>query len=97
MCNPGVLARAQSRGIKYDGQAKLGRGPQSAKNAKIWPVRFSRSTSGALLLAVGLCKAPAGPNVILIVVDTLRPDHLGYYGYSRNTSPNIDQFAADSL
>ena len=38
-----------------------------------------------------------GPNVILIVVDTLRPDHLGYYGYSRNTSPNIDQFAADSL
>ncbi|MHC4721708.1 MAG: sulfatase [Planctomycetota bacterium] len=40
---------------------------------------------------------PKGPNVILIIVDTLRPDHLGCYGYSRNTSPNIDLFAADSL
>ena len=38
-----------------------------------------------------------GRSVILIVVDTLRPDHLGCYGYSRNTSGNIDRFAADSL
>lgn len=38
-----------------------------------------------------------GTSVILIVVDTLRPDHLGCYGYSRNTSGNIDRFAADSL
>jgi len=35
-------------------------------------------------------------NVILISLDTLRPDHLGCYGYSRNTSPNIDSLAADS-
>ena len=42
-------------------------------------------------------RGPKGQSVILIVVDTLRPDHLGCYGYSRNTSPNIDQFAADSL
>jgi len=33
------------------------------------------------------------PNVILIAVDTLRSDHLGCYGYLRNTSPNIDAFA----
>ena len=33
-------------------------------------------------------------NVLLIAVDTLRADHLGCYGYSRNTSPNIDEFAA---
>jgi len=38
-----------------------------------------------------------GPNVILIVIDTLRADHLGCYSYSRNTSGNIDRFAADSL
>ncbi len=31
------------------------------------------------------------PNVFLIMVDTLRPDHLGCYGYKRNTSPNIDR------
>jgi len=38
-----------------------------------------------------------GTNIILIVIDTLRADHLGCYGYFRNTSPNIDRFAADSL
>jgi len=36
-------------------------------------------------------------NVILISVDTLRADHLGCYGYERNTSPNIDALASDSV
>ena len=35
-------------------------------------------------------------NVILISIDALRPDHLGSYGYHRNTSPNIDGFASKS-
>ncbi len=34
------------------------------------------------------------PNMVLVVLDTLRADHLGCYGYSRNTSPRIDAFAA---
>jgi len=37
-----------------------------------------------------------GINVILISLDTLRPDHLGSYGYKRNTSPNIDSMVEDS-
>lgn len=47
----------------------------------------------------GCGKRPRGkrPNIILITVDTLRADHLGCYGYQRNTSPNIDRFAADGL
>lgn len=35
-------------------------------------------------------------NVILISIDTLRADHLGCYGYERDTSPNIDSLAAES-
>ena len=35
----------------------------------------------------------SGANVILIVVDTLRADHLSCYGYARNTSPNLDEFS----
>ncbi len=33
------------------------------------------------------------PNVVLIVIDTLRADHLGMYGYERDTSPNLDLLA----
>jgi len=36
-------------------------------------------------------------NVILLLVDTLRADHLSCYGWSRPTSPAIDAFAGDSL
>ena len=32
-------------------------------------------------------------NLILISVDTLRPDHMGVYGYEKNTTPNIDKWA----
>lgn len=37
------------------------------------------------------------PHVILISVDTLRADHLGCYGYARDTSPNIDRLAEKSI
>jgi len=33
------------------------------------------------------------PNVLVIVIDTLRADHMSSYGYPRSTSPNIDRIA----
>lgn len=35
-------------------------------------------------------------NVIVVMVDTLRADHLGAYGYKRPTSPSFDALAAES-
>jgi len=37
------------------------------------------------------------PNIILIVLDNTRLDHLSCYGYHRNTSPNLDRLAAESV
>lgn len=36
-------------------------------------------------------------NVVFITIDTLRADHLGCYGYARETSPAIDAFAKKSI
>ncbi|MBU1855027.1 MAG: sulfatase-like hydrolase/transferase [Nanoarchaeota archaeon] len=34
-------------------------------------------------------------NIVFIVLDTVRPDHLSAYGYERETSPNIDELAKE--
>lgn len=36
-------------------------------------------------------------NVLVIVIDTLRADHLSAYGYHRATSPNLDKLASQSV
>ncbi len=46
---------------------------------------------------VGARDGPAPPNVILYVVDCLRADHVGAFGYPRPTTPNIDRLAADGI
>ncbi len=35
------------------------------------------------------------PNVLLIVMDAVRPDHLSCYGYPKATSPNLDRLARE--
>ncbi len=35
--------------------------------------------------------------ILMLDLDTLRPDHLGCYGYNRNTSPTLDGIAADGM
>jgi choline-sulfatase len=35
--------------------------------------------------------------ILYLDLDTLRPDHLGCYGYHRNTSPHIDRMAREGI
>ena len=60
-----------------------------------------QTRSDALAQAIAVVpRATAGadmPNVVLIVIDTLRADHVGAYGYPQPTTPNIDRLAARSV
>lgn len=55
--------------------------------------------TGARSAAAPRRAVPSGkpPNVVLFLVDTLRADHLGCYGYERPTSPRIDAFAREGI
>jgi len=44
-----------------------------------------------------LSPAPGLPNILIIVVDTLRADHVHNYGYSRETTPNMDRIAQQGI
>jgi len=37
------------------------------------------------------------PDIVLITIDTLRQDHLGYAGYGRDTSPNMDKLRREGI
>jgi arylsulfatase A-like enzyme/Tfp pilus assembly protein PilF len=58
------------------------------------------------LLALGLTvgwmdgpalQPPAGPNVLLITIDTLRADRIGAYGYKGARTPTLDKLAAEGV
>jgi len=51
--------------------------------------------AGAAATAIALLRTEtAGKplNVVVVMADTLRADHLGLWGYHRDTSPNLDRF-----
>lgn len=55
--------------------------------------------AAAAALARGGYGGPAErpPSIVLISIDTLRADHLGCYGYKRDTSPRIDRLARQGV
>ncbi len=53
-----------------------------------------RAFWGAPALTTARAKAPL---VIVYLVDTLRADHTGVYGYARDTTPQLDAFARDAV
>ncbi len=71
------------------------------------PVPSTLLASDAGLLAGELAKVKAAaasrpvpssaggraPDIVVIVLDTVRADHLGVYGYDRDTTPNLDAWA----
>ena len=42
-------------------------------------------------------RIPGRPDIVLVTVDTLRADHLGCYGYFRDTSPTLDALSEEGV
>ncbi len=55
----------------------------------------------ALQVSVLACSASPQrneqPNFLIVLVDALRADHLGFHGYSKPTSPYLDELAAEGV
>ncbi|MDX2167160.1 MAG: sulfatase-like hydrolase/transferase, partial [Deltaproteobacteria bacterium] len=61
-------------------------------------LRVPRPSAAPVACADAPARATApAPPVIVYLIDTLRADHLGCYGYPLPTSPRIDAFAADAV
>jgi len=69
---------------------------------------LKQTGTGALVFVSGLApslwvggcskrRKRSKPNIIFIVVDTLRADHAGCCGYQRNTTPNIDSLSRQGM
>ncbi len=55
------------------------------------------ATSSRVRGSVPERSADGRPNLVLITIDSLRADHLGAYGYTRPTSPELDTFAREAV
>src|SRR5215831_3990941 len=69
----------------------------SWKASPIWISLVSFSASLAVTVRPAVAAAPSKPDVILITIDTLRPDHLRCYGDTQIETPNIDSLARVSV
>jgi hypothetical protein len=92
------------------GVASVGVWLASLLQVTLAPILESRviRVAGALLLVSGVIqvwvawpreppiprRGGEGPNLVVVVIDALRRDHLGLYGYGRVTSPSIDRWGS---
>ena len=63
-------------------------------------LRLAALLGVSLLVPSAACtrpRRPPAPAVVFVSIDTLRPDHLGCYGYPRPTSPEIDLFREEAV
>ncbi len=58
---------------------------------------FQRALSVALLLGSALTYAASKPNVILITLDSIRSDRIGFMGAKQGGTPNLDSLARQSI
>ncbi len=109
--NDGSLVSSPIGGLKYEAAGQHVRRDacplrHGSRPSSLSPVNSMRRW---LLLAVGVvcsifvgcgereAQPPRLPNIVIYLVDALRADHLSVYGYPKETSPRLAEFAADAI
>jgi uncharacterized sulfatase len=64
---------------------------------QIWNMRGKSQTNEGLYPGSLGAEMLFKPNILLLVIDSLRYDHVSYYGYGRKTTPNVDEVCSRSL
>jgi len=92
--------------MRKPSQRRLSGGPEAKRTVYVLSGQGALGALMCLTLSCG-CGRQAGHaddsppaaayNIVLVSIDTLRADHLGCYGYFRDTSPEIDAFARESI
>lgn len=59
-------------------------------------IRFPEWATLLQAVVLAACSPAPPQNLVLVSLDTMRPDHLPTYGYPRDTAPRIDRLAQDS-
>ncbi len=86
----------------WEAPCKNGRGRSGWSLPRLSARLLLSCALSALILAgsAGCAPTPSAPprwNVVFIVVDTLRADHLQIYGYDRSTSPYLEEFSRSGI
>lgn len=84
------LLRLALRADAARGQRPAAGGLRIARPVVVAP---AKSTAGTVRPEPSSPPPPRRPNVIVYLVDTLRADRLGCYGYAKPVSPQLDRFA----
>src|SRR5215212_6313528 len=92
-CSGGLTGLSATRGV-WKAHSTL---PGGARPLSCVRSRRKRLSGRKELNAGGLMHDQARPNVVVIVADTFRRDHLGAYGNPFISTPHIDEFARSSV
>ncbi len=95
----GLSARLTPRWRRFRGAiSRRTLAPLGLATALVVGIGLVRDFSAERQALAALPPAPSGaPNVVLLVLDTVRADHLSLYGYSRPTTPHLADLAARSI
>ncbi len=101
-----IALLALAVGLLIWGLSRLATRREDGPGRRYWRLMGHPVAAAAAVVLVAIPIAAASlmreggagrPNFILLSLDTLRADHLGAYGYARDTSPEIDRLAAESI